>query len=299
MTFLVELLKRVDPKVLGYLVVGATVVVLIFLGAIVFSALKYGRALSFFHIISLGARAAKEDEKSGPSSTGASSPAAATSPGSGQVLPMEERMHRKILYVKVVYLSDRTAAGAEPFYERIVNRLEPVDRSVPVYDEAIYYTLELFPKKRAIEGRRDNSSGVADTSIVVPWRDEVPFADATERTAKQIVMVDVPKDTDTLLTVSHFENGLQGKDHQDFATKIPEGAEYARLVVDFSSVPGASLFISPRYACVSTESVDGTKVGIIPHGESVYAASAKPSGKGQRLKMYFNFDWPKAPPRRQ
>jgi len=294
-----ETLKGVDPKVLGYLVVGATVVVLIFLGAIVFSALKYGRALSFFHILSLGAKAAKEDEKAGSPSSGGSPPAAATTASIGPVSPMEARTHRKILYVKVVYLSDRAATGAEPFYERVVNRLETADRNVPVYDEAIFYTLELFPKKRAIEGRRDNSSGVADTSIVIPWRDEVPFNDDTERTDKRIVMVDVPEDTDTLLTVSHFENGLQGKEHQDFATKIPEDAEYARLVVDFSSIPGASQFISPRYACVSSESVDGTRVGIIPHGESVYAAIAKPSGKGQRLKMYFNFDWSKAPPRRK
>jgi hypothetical protein len=276
-----ELLSKLSSRFLQ-IVVGAIVFVLLVIAAYgVHEAVKDGREVTLLKIISLGPKPG-------------SSPAAAVA--GGKVAAAEERAHRKILYVKVTYLSDKSLPGAKPFYRRVVSRLKEPERSVDVYDEAVYYTLELLPEKRAVEGRRDNSSGVVDSSLVIPWRDEIPFPDSTEKAVKEMVMVDVPEDTDTFLTVSHFENGLQGKDHQDLATKMPEGADYVRLVVDFSSVPGANVFVSPRYACVSTaDGTDGAKVGVVARGESVYTAVAKPTGKGQRLKMYFDFDWSKAP----
>jgi hypothetical protein len=199
------------------------------------------------------------------------------------------RSHRKILYVKVNYLSDKTSA-AHPFYERVVNRLDPEDRNIAVYDEAVYYTLEMFPTRRAIEGRKDSSSGVVDSRMLVPWRPELASRDDN----RDFVDLEPADDSDTLLTVSHFENGLQGR-HQDFATAVPEGAEYARLVVDFSSVPGAHLFISAEKACVTTSDDREIPIGFTPCGGSIFMASHTPTGKGQKLRMYFTFDWSRAP----
>ena len=288
-----ELLSKLSSVFLEITVGTVVLVVLVILAYSVHAAVKDGREVTILKIITLGRKPSKDDDKPQGATLAGASP---TIVGSGvKGAAAEERAHRKLLYVKVTYLSNMSAPGAQPFYRRVVSRLKEPDRFVDVYDEAIYYTLELLPEKRAIEGRRDNSSGVVDSSLVIPWRDEIPFPDVTEKAMKEMVIVEVPENTDTFLTVSHFENGLQGKDHQDFATKMPEGADDARLVVDFSSVPGANSFVSPRYACVSTEGTDGAKIGVVARGESVYTASAKPTGKGQRLKMYFDFDWSKAP----
>jgi hypothetical protein len=198
------------------------------------------------------------------------------------------RGYRKVLYVKVTYLSDRTKAPA-PFYRRTVKRLAVADRSVPVFDEAVYYTLELLPKKGPVSSRKDRSSGVVDSRIVIPWHDDVVFRDSGAAKIKELVQLETDKESDTFLTVSHFENGLQGKD-QDIGTDVPEDAEYVRLLVDFSSVPNASRFIAAERAFIR---YNGQEViaPIAQPSPALFSVECKDVKKASVVNIDFTFDW--------
>jgi len=198
------------------------------------------------------------------------------------------RRYRKVLYAKVTCLSDRSK-GSAPFYHRTVKRLSEAERSVPVFDETVYYTLELLPKTGPIIPRKDRSSGVVDSRIVIPWLDEVGFRDGGAGQIKEFVQLETNQDSDTFLTVSHFENGLQGSE-QDLATDVPEDAEYVRLMVDFSSVPGAARFITADRACIRHNGQEEI-APIAQPSPALFVVVCKDVRKSSLIKISFNFDW--------
>jgi hypothetical protein len=209
----------------------------------------------------------------------------------------EKRGYRKLLYVKVNYLT-KQGGQTPPCYKRIVNRLDEQDRLVPVYDEAVYYTLKLFPGKRTLEPEQDSSSGVVDPRLLIPWLNQIGFRTPAVQHAKELVDIDAKEQSDTMLSVSHFLNGLQGR-NQDFETYADEDAESLRLVVDFSSIPNASDLIKiddhdPNRPWVQllvdqrpSEENDDLKYAVC--GASVYMAHCKNVKKGSLLKMSFVF----------
>lgn len=198
--------------------------------------------------------------------------------------------YRKLLYVKVTCLRQKKA-GATAFYQRTVDRLPADDRMVQVYDEAVYYTLEMFSEKKKPGPRTERTQGVVDPRMVIPLKNPLVFSDEDAGLIPQTVQMEVNEECDTLLTVSHFENGMQGKD-QYFATRISEDAQQARIIVDFSSVPDAKRFVIPgaAYLVTSAGEVDAK---IEPFGESMYMASCENAKEGDLLKMTFTFDWMK------
>lgn len=97
--------------------------------------------------------------------------------------------------------------------------------------------------------------------------------------------MDVDGETDTLLTISHFENGLQGKE-QDFASRVEEDAEYARMIVDFSSIPDARTRVLPGAAWLRREGKD-QKAELMTLGNSMYMVSCDEAKAGDYLGMSF------------
>lgn len=202
--------------------------------------------------------------------------------------------YRKLLYVKVTHLSDRTLAAA-PAYFRTVDRLDPSERSVPVYDEAVYYTLEIYPSERPLSSRTDRSSGVVDSRLVIPWRDQIEFRDAGAARIKEMVQLDVAE-TDAVFSASHFINGLQGPSNQEFSSYLPEDSSDFRLIVDFSSIPGAEKFISLKNAFIDRKFDNRPHaVGTAPVGHSLYTVFCNDGKKGDVLRMCFTFDWSRIP----
>jgi len=208
--------------------------------------------------------------------------------------PKEQpRRFRKLLYVKVNRLANQTVQKA-PFYERTVVRLDGPERTVPVFDEAVYYTLKLFPKTRKLGPEQDVSNGVVDPRLVIPWLSLGPKY-AGSRVA-QLVDIDPNADSDTMLSVSHFLNGLQASDH-DICTYADEDAESLRLVVDFSSIPQARDLISTKGAQIllNGQPVDTDDLKYEDCGESVHMAHCRDAKKGYLLKMDFTFkNWSSA-----
>jgi hypothetical protein len=202
--------------------------------------------------------------------------------------------YRKLLYIKVVYLTQQNAT-AKPIYTRTLDRLETSERQVPVFDEALYYTLELFPARRPLEARTDSSSGAVDARMVIPWQDIVRFQQDTTATIAKIAQMDVNDDTDTLLTISHFENGLQG-DHQDFKSFVAEDCEEIRLAVDFSSIAGAQNFVTLKNAFLDRKADNKAQaIGGAAITPTLFVASTKEGKKGDVLRLAINIDWSRAP----
>lgn len=202
--------------------------------------------------------------------------------------------YRKLLYIKVTHLTEQTPI-ARSIYTRTLDRLEPTERDVPVYDEALYYTLELFPSRRAIEARTDSSSGAVDARIVIPWQDNVRFQQDTTAKIAKIAQMDINDETDTVLSISHFLNGLQG-DHQDFKSFVAEDCEEIRLAVDFSSIPGAEKFVTLKNAFLDRKADNkALAIGGAAITPTLFVASTKEGKKGDVLRLSINIDWTRAP----
>jgi hypothetical protein len=216
------------------------------------------------------------------------------SAASAEQLGRKASGYRKLLYIKVTHLTQQTAS-AKPIYTRTLDRLEASERQVPVYDEALYYTLELFPAKRPLEARTDSSSGAVDARMVIPWQDIVRFQQDTTATIAKMAQMDVNNDTDTLLTISHFENGLQG-DHQDFKSFVAEDCEEIRLAVDFSSIPGVQNFVSLKNAFLDRKADNKSQaIGGAAITPTLFVTSTKEGKKGDVLRLAINIDWTRAP----
>ena len=170
--------------------------------------------------------------------------------------------------------------------------MEETERSVPVFDEAVYYTLELLPATGPVGMRKDRSSGVVDSRIVIPWQDEVAFRDAGARQLKGFIQLEPDTDSDTFLSISHFENGLQAKS-QDVCTDVPQDAEYVRVVVDFSSVPNNARFISADRAMVSLKEWKEV-LPITRSGPGLFSVVCKDVKKDSVITIFFTFDWSRA-----
>jgi len=196
------------------------------------------------------------------------------------------RRYKKLLYVKVTYLRTK-AAGAAPVYRRNVERLADDVRMVDVYDEAVYYTLEIFPSKKKVERRTDQSSGVVDPRMVIPLQYPLEVGDKYAARAADTAQMEVRGETDSLLTISHFENGLQGSE-QEFCTRVEEDAEYARMIVDFSSIPDAKKLVQQRSAWVRRDGKDQV-AQILALGDSIYMVSCEDARAGDYLGMSFTF----------
>jgi hypothetical protein len=210
----------------------------------------------------------------------------------------EKRLYRKLLYVKVNYLANRKEQGA-PFYTRTVDRLDPEDRMVPVFDEAVYYTLKLYPEQRQLGLEQDQSSGVVDARLVIPWLTSLEFHNEGAKFVKQMVNMETSAPSDTMLSVSHFLNGLQDR-NQQFCTYADEDAESLRIVVDFSSIPDAAnrVALDRVQLMVRDQAVETDDMKYQQCGPSVYMAHCRNAKKGSLLKMDFTFrNWEPAQPR--
>lgn len=195
--------------------------------------------------------------------------------------------YRKVLYVLVTHLRTEKA-GDPPAYRRTIDRLPAGEQQVDVYDEAVYYTLERFPETQKVPRRHEESNGAIDPRLVIPWMHPMVYGDANSGRARGAVQVESHDATDTMLTVSHFVNGLQHA-QEDFTSRIEYDAEYARLVVDFSSIADAASRVRPARALLRRAGQDAP-LAVSTVGESTYMIECTPARAGDYLVLYVTID---------
>ena len=214
-----------------------------------------------------------------------------------QLLPSESRKaksfdtgYHKLQYVKVVSLTDRSKMPA-PVYTRCVGRLKPEDRNVPVYDEAVYYTLERFPEKRKLTTRTNSSSGAIDPRMIIPWQEKF-FNTFTDGMSVPGTVNFVLKDeTDTFLSVCHYANGLQ-RSQESFTTITYEKTNDIRLIVDLSSIPSIDRIIvdTPIAVIVRADGKAQEQFDAQLLSPGVYTVTCNDAMPDDALKIIFNFD---------
>ena len=196
---------------------------------------------------------------------------------------------RKVLYVKVTSLRRKGAAGVEPLYQRQIDRL-PADAShVEVFDEAVYYALEMFPGKRMPTNREDVSSGVIDPRLIVPFQHPIVNADDNAIRNPGRMPYQFDEECDTILTVSHFVNGLQ-HDDEYISSRLTDDVEFIRMIVDFSSVPNASRIVEPGTATVGSGRA-ARDVPVVAYGDAMFMLYCENGTRGELLKFNFHLNW--------
>lgn len=195
----------------------------------------------------------------------------------------------KILYVKVLHL--RQKGRDKPAYSaRAQSNKNPID----VYDEALYYSLHIFPEKQTSwEWSIVTSGDAAVTQITHPWQDVPEYLDPYLADMRSPHLN--PKSSGssaTYLTVTTMYNGLQKGQEQIYA-KIETDAEYVRLVVDFASLadPKPVFKIRPVGTVESVRPPSARQVEVHEPYPLVFTASSRDMRPGHILKIKWSVVW--------
>lgn len=202
--------------------------------------------------------------------------------------PEEALIYEKLMYIKVLHLS-KMEDGKPPIYSRNVERL---GKEVPVYDELVYYSLNVFSKPQENFTFTVRSSGVADPRPVHPWVGKLEFSDKDSQLIHNMVQANVNKTSRTYALVSYHVNGLQ-PGHEDVATKMDRDTLYARLVVDFSSIPGAATLFKVRPKASLRTGDISEPIGIEEYSPEIFSVTRTNLKEGQVLRIEFALDWTK------
>jgi len=197
-------------------------------------------------------------------------------------------VHEKVVYIKVVHLS-KMEDGKPPIYSRIIERL---GKEVPVYDELLYYSLSVFSKRQADLTFTFRSTGVADPRPVHPWIDKVEFSDKDSQIIHNMVQANVNKASHSYALVSYHVNGLQ-QGHEDVAARMDRDTQYARLVLDFSSIPGAGSLFKVRPKASLRTGDTSECIGIEEYSPEIFSVARNDLREGQVLRIEFALDWSK------
>lgn len=206
-------------------------------------------------------------------------------PGEGT----QDMGYQKLMYVKVLHLSKKEE-GKEPFYFRVIDKLG--GKEIPVFDETLFYSLNVYSQPRERYSFNFRSSGIIDLRVAHPWLENLIFPDKDEQLLEGSVKQLVTIPSNAYLIVSHHINGLQ-PGHEDFGMRMDEDTRYARLVVDFSSLPYSHPILLENPQGVLSTGEKEMPVGVIQHFPSVYSISKEDLKKGQVLRMDLKIDWEK------
>jgi hypothetical protein len=200
----------------------------------------------------------------------------------------EQPASHKVMYVKLLHLSDM--ARTNPIYERSVERIANV--RTPVYDEALYLHLSIYPQEQPRMNFSFRSTGVVDVRFIVPFIRK--FLDDGPETAmiKNVFNPIVSEPSNVYFGLSHHINGLQ-RGHEDVGTRMDRAARHVRLLVDFTSVPGWRDWLASEPRAVhKTEGVERS-VPVEEIAEGLFTSSITDAAVGDVLRMDLTVDWEK------
>lgn len=156
----------------------------------------------------------------------------------------------KLLYIKLLFLTDMSKYEKNPVFTRQVRRS---GEEFPIYDASIFYQFTHFGenKPRDHEWEFTSSRGQVDALQVLPFDPTISDPDPAKRTIHQSAKGYLRPTPDTLLVVCHNYNGFQKGDGEWAGVRAANDTKVLRLVVDFSSVmtgEDKKLFVEPPRA---------------------------------------------------
>lgn len=209
--------------------------------------------------------------------------------GLTQVEKIEDFGFQKLAYIKILYLS-KMEGGKNPIYHRTIERLG--NEEVSVFDEFVFYSLNIYSQEHEQYSCEFRSSGIIDLRIVHPWKEKLAFPDKDAQFQKGYMKQTINESSNVYYIVCHHYNGLQ-PGHEDIGMRMDEDTKYARLVVDFSSIPNSELIFKERPKAILRTENEEKSIGIIEKKPSIYSTSQGDLKKGQFLRIDFKIDWEK------
>lgn len=192
----------------------------------------------------------------------------------------------KFAYVKVLHLRNR-AADRPPIYRVFVPRLE---REVDVYDEFHYFRLNVYHRPRPGFSSTDRSSGVVDLQVLHPWQEQLRFTDRSAQRVEQVVSQHIESKSSVYFTRTMYYNGLQNG-QEDFGMKMECDTDEARLIVDFSSLPGHTRFLRALPEGFLCTPSGERRVGVVELYPGVFSVSADKLKSDHVLRMNVHIEW--------
>lgn len=194
----------------------------------------------------------------------------------------------KYAYIKVLHLR-RRKPGCPPVYRRFIKRL---NQQIDVYDEVMLFRYEMFPRKKQNYNTVDRSSGIVDLQVLHPWQEELEFPDKGAKGVPGVIAPVISQTSHTYFTAAHYFNGFQ-EGNEDFAIKMTQDTGEARLIVDFSSLPGFQSIIKNLPAGYLRCPGGEERLDLREINPGVYQLLGKNLQKDEVLRMDFTIDWDK------
>lgn len=201
-----------------------------------------------------------------------------------------DRQLYKLSYVKIVRLADRRVEPDAP-HRATIQRL---GSAIDVWDEFHYFRLNVFRRPRREIVCVDRSSGAVDLQILHPWQERLVFTDEGAAMIPGLVSQRITNPSTTYFTKSIYYNGLQ-HGNEDLAMKMEHDTDEARMIVDFSSVPGFEAFLAaPPTGTLRTTHGERT-LGVAMPYPGIFSVEAKELKCDDVLRMNFTFRWSAVP----
>jgi len=201
---------------------------------------------------------------------------------------LKKHIQNKITYVKVIHLTKKTK-DHKPVYEAYVRRLKSY---IPVFDESHFFRLIVFHSPPGNLTVTDRSSGTVDAIMIDPWQEELYFTDVGAAKIHDFLSQNIEVKTNIFFSKSMYYNGLQ-KGNEDVAIKMDLDTDMARIIVDFSSIPGfKDIMAEPPMATLvplKKGTVESLGVGQLQSG--IYNVCKNNLKKDDVIRMNFFFDW--------
>lgn len=194
----------------------------------------------------------------------------------------------KLLYIKANHLTD--LAAGKPVYKARIQRL---GQDVEVYDEFESFEINVFRNEQSDFQWYTRTSGVVDYRMLYPW-DGLRNNDVEGQRVLDFVSGTVAEASSTFSANAICYNGFQ-EGHTNQEMIIEKSTKDARLVVDFSSIPGFDsrvFFTKPPQAIQIYGNGQGTEqVDAEEKPPGVFIAYCNNVEKGRGMKMNFFLNW--------
>lgn len=201
----------------------------------------------------------------------------------------------KVEYIKMLHLADKTKT-AEPVYKKYISRLQQEEE---IYDEAQFAELMIYSGKpdSNMVNNYSQSHGTIDMNVIVPWQD---VSNQVQQLQEDDGMSDqargyVDMTSNVFYSVTNFINAFQ-RGNTFFQTRADQSVAFARLIVDFSSLPGFSTMhkTEPRGKRYNErKKADITAVSVTQIKPGVYQCAIENMLPGDVVVMNFDIDWDK------
>ena len=197
----------------------------------------------------------------------------------------KNRQAYKFVYIKLYHLK-KMEDGAPPACRRYISRL---GREVDVFDEFHYFKVNIFksPRKNWTVGAR--SRGVVDMQILHPFQ-RIAFSDIGAQEKEGSIRQVIKNKASAFFIRTMYYNGCQ-PGNENFAIKMESDTDEARIIVDFTAIPGFEKVVKGYPSGVIRRGDHEEDIAVGETMPGMFMVSSRKLEKWDVIRIDFSFDW--------